>query len=199
MRTRIPIAAVAAVTSLLFVAGCGSTDGTPAPASSSGVAGPVTDEAVTEAVTTTPDPREIPTTVTESGPCLDRNSALVSDAIGTLGADSYGGTWVPTASSDEQTGNCPDLLWMSVDGTGIGDATYRTQVLFFHDGRYLGTATAQPYSYTHVVGSDARSVSVQYRWLDDDDPFCCPQGGPSVVTFTWDGDAVVANGQFPPS
>ena len=125
--------------------------------------------------------------------------SLVTDAIGTLGTDINGGNWIPRSASEEQIGNCPDLLWVSVDGDGVGDATYQSHVLFFHDGTYLGTATSEPYSYTHVIDSNKDSVSVQYRWLLDDDAFCCPQGGPNVVNFTWNGSAVVADGQFPPS
>ena len=98
--------------------------------------------------------------------------------IGTLGTDINGGNWIPRSASEEQIGNCPDLLWVSVDGDGVGDATYQSHVLFFHDGTYLGTATSEPYSYTHVIDSNKDSVSVQYRWLLDDDAFCCPQGGP---------------------
>ncbi|ERB50849.1 hypothetical protein N806_06550 [Rhodococcus sp. P27] len=116
-----------------------------------------------------------------------------------LGTDVNGGSWIPRSASEEQIGNCPDLLWVSVDGDGVGDATYQSHVLFFHDGTYLGTATSKPYSYTHVIDSNKNSVSVQYRWLLDDDAFCCPQGGPNIVNFTWNGSAVVADGQFPPS
>ncbi|BAH35438.1 hypothetical protein RER_47300 [Rhodococcus erythropolis PR4] len=137
--------------------------------------------------------------VPASGPCLDVDSPVVTDAIGTLGTDVNGGSWIPRSASEEQIGNCPDLLWVSVDGDGVGDATYQSHVLFFHDGTYLGTATSKPYSYTHVIDSNKNSVSVQYRWLLDDDAFCCPQGGPNIVNFTWNGSAVVADGQFPPS
>lgn len=139
------------------------------------------------------------TAVLASGPCLDVVSPLVTEAIRTLGTDVNGGNWIPRSASEEQIGNCPELLWVSVDGDGVGDATYQSHVLFFRDGTYLGTATSEPYSYTHVIDSNKDSVSVQYRWLLDDDAFCCPQGGPSVVNFTWNGSAVVADGQFPPS
>ncbi|MGG7104694.1 LppP/LprE family lipoprotein [Rhodococcus sp. 24CO] len=213
MRRRTPISAVIAATALVTVAACGSTESTPGAVSSTPSAAPTTTNDVAATVTsslpsqsdtstTTSTPATTTTTTTAvpaSGPCLDVGSALVADAIGTLGTDVNGGSWIPRSASEEQIGNCPDLLWVSVDGDGIGDATYQSHVLFFRDGSYLGTATGKPYSYTHVIDSNEDSVSVQYRWLLDDDAFCCPQGGPSVVNFTWNGSAVVADGQFPPS
>ncbi|MGV9721973.1 LppP/LprE family lipoprotein [Nocardia beijingensis] len=84
---------------------------------------------------------------------------------------------------------------MTVEWPGIHPGTH---VLFFTGGRYLGTASAQPYAYTTVLGKARDSVSVQYRWPEKSDPLCCPRGGPSVVTFTLTGATVQANGQFPP-
>lgn len=209
MRRRTPISAVVAATALVTVAACGSTESTPGAVSSTPSATPTTTNNVEATVTsslpsqsdtsTTTSTPATTTAVPASGPCLDVGSALVTEAIGTLGTDVNGGNWIPRSASEEQIGNCPDLLWVSVDGDGIGDATYQSHVLFFRDGSYLGTATGKPYSYTHVIDSNKASVSVQYRWLLDDDAFCCPQGGPSVVNFTWNGSAVVADGQFPPS
>lgn len=209
MRRRTPISAVVAAIALATVAACGSTESTPGPESSTPSAAPSTTIDVEATVTsflpsqsdtsTTTSTPATTTAVPASGPCLDVGSRLVTEAIGTLGTDVNGGNWIPRSASEEQLGNCPDLLWVSVDGDGIGDATYQSHVLFFRDGSYLGTATGKPYSYTHVIDSNKDSVSVQYRWLLDDDAFCCPQGGPSVVNFTWNGSAVVADGQFPPS
>ncbi|AGT94292.1 LppP/LprE family lipoprotein [Rhodococcus erythropolis] len=217
MRRKAPISAAVAVSALvtataLMVAGCGSTEGTPEAAASSTASSSTasaTSTANESGPTSSPPPQSgapasesVPATtpaVPASGPCVDVDSPVVTDAIGTLGTDVNGGSWIPRSASEEQIGNCPDLLWVSVDGDGVGDATYQSHVLFFHDGTYLGTATSKPYSYTHVIDSNKNSVSVQYRWLLDDDAFCCPQGGPNIVNFTWNGSAVVADGQFPPS
>lgn len=217
MRRKAPISAAVAVSALvtataLMVAGCGSTEGTPEAAASSTASSSTasaTSTANESGPTSSPPPQSgapasesVPATtpaVPASGPCVDVDTPVVTDAIGTLGTDVNGGSWIPRSASEEQIGNCPDLLWVSVDGDGVGDATYQSHVLFFHDGTYLGTATSKPYSYTHVIDSNRNSVSVQYRWLLDDDAFCCPQGGPNIVNFTWNGSAVVADGQFPPS
>ncbi|MDG3012281.1 LppP/LprE family lipoprotein [Rhodococcus sp. D2-41] len=134
------------------------------------------------------------------GLCFDANSAFARDAVATLGPAPAGGPWqVGKADDTPLSAGCPDLSWMQVDDSATNDGTFASAVLFFHDGEYVGTATPQPYSYTDVIGSDARSVAVRYRWIIDDDPLCCPRGGPSVVTFTWDGVHVQAHGTFPPS
>ncbi|MFF2554946.1 LppP/LprE family lipoprotein [Nocardia sp. NPDC058058] len=73
-----------------------------------------------------------------------------------------------------------------------------THILHFTEGRYLGTSTAKPYAYTEVLGRTRDTIAVQYRWADADDPLCCPQGGPSTVTFALANCRVIANGQFPP-
>jgi hypothetical protein len=84
---------------------------------------------------------------------------------------------------------------MTVEWQGIHPGTH---VLFFTNGAYLGTATAKPYGYTQVIGKTRDTVSVQYRWPNPEDALCCPQGGPSVVTFTLNGTSIQAQGQFPP-
>lgn len=134
------------------------------------------------------------------GLCFDANSALARDAVAGVDPAPAGGPWqVYKADDTPLSAGCPDLSWMQVDDSATNDGTFASMVLFFHDGTYLGTATARPYSYTDVVGSETHSVSVRYRWIVDDNPLCCPQGGPSVVTFTWDGAKVQAHGEFPPA
>ncbi|TQC46217.1 LppP/LprE family lipoprotein [Rhodococcus sp. WS4] len=133
----------------------------------------------------------------QSGPCLDLDSALVADAFGTLGNAPGGDPWVPGTATDAAGENCPQLLWATAE-TPMGTVSSPTQVLFFHDGTYLGTATAESYAYTRVVGSTDDAVSVEYKWLGDQDSNCCPSGGPAVITFTWDGSQVVMEQPLPP-
>ncbi|MER2204419.1 MAG: LppP/LprE family lipoprotein, partial [Rhodococcus sp. (in: high G+C Gram-positive bacteria)] len=137
MRRKAPISAAVTVSALattaaLIVAGCGSTEGTPEAAASS-TAASSTESATSTAnepettVTSSPPPQSNTRTsssmtpaVPASGPCLDVDSPVVTDAIGTLGTDVNGGSWIPRSASEEQIGNCPDLLWVSVDGDGVG-------------------------------------------------------------------------------
>ncbi|MEU6833270.1 LppP/LprE family lipoprotein [Nocardia beijingensis] len=150
----------------------------------------------TPAATTSSPVTEQPPEGSGHGLCFDANSALAASSIATLAAPP-GGSWtVQRASEDPIAAGCSGVLsWMTVEWPGIHPGTH---VLFFTGGKYLGTASARPYAYTTVLGKTRDTVSVQYRWPEKSDPLCCPQGGPSVVTFTLTGTTVQANGQFPP-
>ncbi|MFI6867667.1 LppP/LprE family lipoprotein [Nocardia sp. NPDC050406] len=130
------------------------------------------------------------------GLCFDLNSDLARSAVARLAPPPIGDWSIGQASDDSVDAGCDGVLsWMTVNT----DTNHPyTHVLFFTDGTYLGTATAEPYMYTMVTGETRDSVSLTYHWLTDTDPMCCPQGGPSVVTFTLDGTTVRANGEFPP-
>lgn len=140
----------------------------------------------------------------ESGPygsghglCFDVNSALAASALAQLAAPPAGSRWVVQGGSGDpiQAGCSGVLSWMQVEWQGIHPGSH---ILFFTNGTYLGTATSKPYGYTEILGKTKDTVSVQYRWAKPDDALCCPQGGPSVVTFSSSGTTVQANGQFPP-
>jgi hypothetical protein len=143
-----------------------------------------------------PVPQAASAAEVRSGRCLDLDSALVTDAFASLGDAPGGDPWVPGTASDAAGGDCPALLWATAE-TPMGTVSSPTQVLFFHDGAYLGTATAESYAYTRVVESTGDSVSVQYRWLGEQDANCCPSGGPAVITYSWDGSRVVMEQPLP--
>ncbi|MTE17070.1 LppP/LprE family lipoprotein [Nocardia aurantiaca] len=130
------------------------------------------------------------------GLCFDPNSDLARSAIARLSPPPVGGWQAGQASDDQIASGCDGVLsWMMVNS----DTNHPyTHVLFFTSGTYLGTATPDPYMYTMVTGKTRTSLSLTYHWLNGNDPMCCPQGGPSVVTFTLDGTKVTAVGQFPP-
>ncbi|WP_297626106.1 LppP/LprE family lipoprotein [Nocardia sp.] len=129
--------------------------------------------------------------------CFDLNSELAHNAVARLAATSAGPWQIESASNDPIADGCDGVLsWLTVTSGNIHPYTH---VMFFTNGTYLGTATSQPYGYTEVLGKSRTVVSVRYRWAKADDALCCPQGGPSIVTFTLNGTTVQANGQFPPS
>ncbi|MEV6276920.1 LppP/LprE family lipoprotein [Nocardia sp. NPDC051832] len=132
-----------------------------------------------------------------SGYCFDRNSELARTAFTQVAASDPATDWtIPGASADLTADGCTGVLsWMTMEGTGIHPATH---ILFFTGGKYLGTASKEPYAYTHMLGKTRDTVQVQYKWALPEDALCCPTGGPSVVTFTLTGTTVQANGQFPP-
>ncbi|MEV0248437.1 LppP/LprE family lipoprotein [Nocardia sp. NPDC050712] len=132
------------------------------------------------------------------GLCLDVNSELAHNAIASLASAPDGASWNIIGSGTEPiSAGCAGVLsYITVEWNGIHPGTH---ILHFTEARYLGTSSAKPYAYTEVLGRTRDSVSVQYRWANADDPLCCPQGGPTVVTFTLANGQVTANGQFPPT
>ncbi len=133
-----------------------------------------------------------------NGLCFTPNSRLATDAMSRIGRDSNGGTWSPyRASKNPVSGGC-NLDWMLVNGNGIGDATYESRVLLFHNGRFIGTVDPKPYGYTRIANSTKYHVTVEYRWLKPSDPLCCASGGPSYVTAFQAFGTVYRIGQFPP-
>ncbi|WP_228003106.1 LppP/LprE family lipoprotein [Nocardia australiensis] len=162
---------------------------TPAPANASTPANPSTDQPQ-------PSPVADPSG-SGHGLCFDLNSGLAESGIASLGTPPGGGQWqIQGASNDAISDGCSGVLsWMTVEWAGIHPGTH---ILFFTDGTYLGTASAKPYAYTEVIGKTRNTVSAQYKWARPEDALCCPQGGPSVVTFTLNGTSVHADGQFPP-
>ncbi|WP_431969343.1 LppP/LprE family lipoprotein [Nocardia sp. bgisy134] len=124
------------------------------------------------------------------GRCVDPASPGVRSALAGLGEG-----WVADRASTDQPGSCGQLLWVrAVGGVSAGAPIH---VLFFHDGKYLGTATFEPYAFTHVAGSNGDSVTVQYKWLVADEPFAAPQGGPVSITYTWTGSGVAMSEPLP--
>ncbi|WP_067812925.1 LppP/LprE family lipoprotein [Nocardia inohanensis] len=133
-----------------------------------------------------------------NGKCVDLNSAVVTAALGKLGANVGGEGFYADSGTDAAVGSCPALLWV-LAGTPHGTASSPWHVLLFNHSGYLGTATKKSTSYTAVVGSSDRSVQVRYRWLAGQDSSCCPSGGPVVVTLTLGSDdhTVTPDRDFP--
>ncbi|MEV6656419.1 LppP/LprE family lipoprotein [Nocardia fluminea] len=127
-----------------------------------------------------------------SGPgrCIDPASTGVQNALASLQ-----GSWVAGQASTDQPGSCGQLLYVRAIGGNSAGAPIH--ILFFRDGKYLGTGTSEPYAFTTVVGSSNNAVTVDYRWLAGDEPFAAPQGGPATITYSWNGSKVVMGGTLP--
>ncbi|MFD5174182.1 LppP/LprE family lipoprotein [Nocardia sp. NPDC058379] len=158
--------------------------------SSGGTQAPVVTEAppVTAAPgTTKPQPAD---DISGPGRCIDPQSTGVRNALARLD-----GTWVAQQASADLPGQCAQLLWVrAVGGNSAGAPIH---VLFFHDGKWLGTATSEAYAFTSVVGYTDTTVTVEYKWLAGDEPFAAPQGGPVAIHYTWNGSNVVMSGPLP--
>lgn len=197
------------------VAGCGADGGVatlpspsnptravPAPSGAEPTAAPGAGPAVTsapaatEAPAVTDEPPSEPAAPAPAddiggpGRCIDPASTGVQEAVAGLGDG-----WVADQASADVPGDCGQLLWArAVGGNSAGAPIH---MLFFHAGTYLGTATSEPYAFTHVAGADDTAVTVEYKWLVADEPFAAPQGGPATITYTWDGSGVVMSEPLP--
>ncbi|MEU8897522.1 LppP/LprE family lipoprotein [Nocardia sp. NPDC048505] len=206
------VLAVLAASAALAVTGCGSDSSEP-DATPTTPRPPVTasrsDAETPPLLTAPPSPATAPPTQAPAtspadppggghGLCFDLNSELAHAGFAKVAAAEPSTTWtIPGASEDAAEAGCAGVLsWMTMEGIGIHPVTH---VLFFADGKYLGTASAEPYAYTQVIGKTRSTVSVQYKWPLPEDALCCPTGGPSVVTFTLVGATLQATGQFPPA
>ncbi|MEV0246749.1 LppP/LprE family lipoprotein [Nocardia sp. NPDC050712] len=211
-----PLAIVLAAGVVAAVAGCG-TDTPPPSAGTTSTSraastAPQTGTAANPTASGQPDtespsaPATSPVASTPAGPppgsghglCFDLNSELANTAFTKVAAAEPGTDWaIPGASEDLIADGCSGVLsYLLMEGTGIHPVTH---ILFFTGGKYLGTASSEPYAYTHLLGKTRTTVQAQYKWPLPEDALCCPTGGPSTVTFTLNGTTVTAQGQFPPA
>lgn len=131
------------------------------------------------------------------GLCFDVNSGLANDAVNSLKVTTSGGWKIESGSGDAIADGCDGVLSYLYVTSGNIHPYYH--VLYFTGGKYLGTASLNPFTYTEVLGKTRTSVTLRYRWIKSDDALCCPTGGPSDVVFTLNGTKIQANGEFPPT
>ncbi|MDI9916725.1 LppP/LprE family lipoprotein [Rhodococcus sp. IEGM 1379] len=122
-------------------------------------------------------------------------SAAIADAISQVPADSRipGIEW--TFLGDNNFDPCADLSYAMAEAKG-GTGSSPEHVMFFHRGKYLGTATSCAFGFTSVVDSTSDSATVQYRWPRGMDSNAHPSGLASA-TFVWDGEHVVMQNDLP--
>jgi hypothetical protein len=94
---------------------------------------------------------------------------------------------------------CAPLSWIVLPIEGA-TASSPFQIMLFHEGQYLGTATEQAYAFEPVVEQTSETqLTVTYSWLEDGDANAAPSGS-STAMFSWDSEAgaVVQTGDLPP-
>lgn len=108
--------------------------------------------------------------------------------------------YAPGAATLETYEPCAALSWIVLpvaNGTGSSP----NQIMLFHRGEYLGTATEKAYGFTpDVIRVDDDSIQVTWHWPQEGDANADPTGT-SVAQFVWDEDAgqVVMSGETPPN
>ena len=135
----------------------------------------------------------------------DSASAVVSKALRELKNKSKWDQWTNVSASYEGYDPCAELSWIdAIPGSSPSScctAAMVHHILLFHRGKFIGTATYEPYSFSPVITrtSDS-SISVTYRYMKGDESPASASGR-TTAEFTWSSsqNKVVMTGEVPPS
>lgn len=135
----------------------------------------------------------------------DSASTVVSKALRELKNKSKWDQWTNVSRTYEGYDPCAELSWIdAIPGSSPSDCCISSMVhhiLLFHRGKFIGTATYEPYSFPPVITrtSDS-SISVTYRYVKGDESSASASGR-TTVEFTWNPakNQVDMEGTPPPS
>ena len=135
----------------------------------------------------------------------DSASAVVSKALRDLKNKSKWAQWTNTSETYEGYDPCAELSWIdAIPGSSHKDCCISSMVhhiLLFHRGKFIGTATYEPYSFPPVITRTSNSsISVTYRYVKGDESSASASGR-TTVEFTWNPakNQVDMEGTPPPS
>lgn len=135
----------------------------------------------------------------------DSASAVVSKALSEMKNKSKWDQWTNVSRTYEGFDPCAELSWIdAIPGSSPSDCCISSMahhILLFHYGKFIGTATYEPYSFSPSITrvSDS-SISVTYRYMkDDENP--ANASGRTTAEFSWSSsqNKVVMTGEVPPS
>lgn len=135
----------------------------------------------------------------------DSASTVVSKALRELKNKSKWDQWTNVSASYEGYDPCAELSWIdAIPGSSPSDCCISSMahhILLFHRGKFIGTATYEPYSFSPVITrtSDS-SISVTYRYVKGDESSASASGR-TTAEFSWSSsqNKVVMTGEVPPS
>ncbi len=135
----------------------------------------------------------------------DSASAVVSKALRDLKNKSKWDQWTNVSRTYEGYDPCAELSWIdAIPGSSPSDCCISSMahhILLFHRGKFIGTATYEPYSFSPVITrtSDS-SISVTYRYVKGDEGSASASGR-TTAEFSWSSsqNKVVMTGEVPPS
>ncbi|WP_200962826.1 LppP/LprE family lipoprotein [Rothia mucilaginosa] len=135
----------------------------------------------------------------------DSASTVVSKALRELKNKSKWDQWTNVSRTYEGYDPCAELSWIdAIPGSSPSScctAAMVHHILLFHRGKFIGTATYEPYSFSPVITrtSDS-SISVTYRYMKEDEKVHNASGR-ATAEFTWSSsqNKVVMTGEVPPS
>ena len=135
----------------------------------------------------------------------DSASTVVSKALRELKNKSKWDQWTNVSGTYEGYDPCAELSWIdAIPGSSPSDCCISSMahhILLFHRGKFIGTATYEPYSFSPVITrtSDS-SISVTYRYVKGDESSASASGR-TTAEFSWSSsqNKVVMTGEVPPS
>lgn len=135
----------------------------------------------------------------------DSASTVVSKALRDLKNKKNWDQWTNVSASYEGYDPCAELSWIdAIPGSSPSDCCISSMahhILLFHRGKFIGTATYEPYSFSPVITrtSDS-SISVTYRYVKGDESSASASGR-TTAEFSWSSsqNKVVMTGEVPPS
>lgn len=135
----------------------------------------------------------------------DSASTVVSKALRELKNKSKWDQWTNVSRTYEGYDPCAELSWIdAIPGSSPSDCCISSMVhhiLLFHRGKFIGTATYEPYSFSPVITrtSDS-SIRVTYRYMKEDEAPASASGS-TTAEFTWNPakNQVDMEGTPPPS
>ena len=135
----------------------------------------------------------------------DSASTVVSKALRELKNKSKWDQWTNVSRTYEGYDPCAELSWIdAIPGSSPSDCCISSMahhILLFHRGKFIGTATYEPYSFSPVITrtSDS-SISVAYRYVKGDESSASASGR-TTAEFSWSSsqNKVVMTGEVPPS
>ena len=135
----------------------------------------------------------------------DSASTVVSKALRELKNKSKWDQWTNVSRTYEGYDPCAELSWIdAIPGSSPSDCCISSMahhILLFHRGKFIGTATYEPYSFSPVITrtSDS-SISVTYRYEKGDESSASASGR-TTAEFSWSSsqNKVVMTGEVPPS
>ena len=135
----------------------------------------------------------------------DSASTVVSKALRELKNKSKWNQWTNVSEDYEGYDPCAELSWIdAIPGSSHKECCISSMVhhiLLFHRGKFIGTATYEPYSFSPVITrtSDS-SIRVTYRYMKEDEAPASASGS-TTAEFTWNPakNQVDMEGTPPPS
>lgn len=135
----------------------------------------------------------------------DSASTVMSKALRELKNKSKWDQWTNVSRTYEGYDPCAELSWIdAIPGSSPSDCCISSMahhILLFHRGKFIGTATYEPYSFSPVITrtSDS-SISVTYRYVKGDESSASASGR-TTAEFSWSSsqNKVVMTGEVPPS